>query len=50
VATGAYSSVFIASQILVSWDEGDVPRLVRRIFRRPEPVEEEYEVEPAPAM
>jgi preprotein translocase subunit SecF len=35
--TGAYSSVFIASQILVSWDEGDVPRLFRRIFRRPEP-------------
>lgn len=35
--TGAYSSVFIASQILVSWDQGDVPRLYRRIFRRPEP-------------
>jgi len=35
--TGAYSSVFIASQILVSWDEGDVPRLFRRILRRPEP-------------
>jgi len=50
VATGAYSSVFIASQILVSWDEGDVPRLFRRVFRRPQLVEEEYEVEPAPAM
>jgi len=40
--TGAYSSVFVASQILVSWDEGDLPRLWRRIFRRPEP-REEYE-------
>ena len=45
--TGAYSSVFIASQILVSWDEGDVPRLFRRIFRRREP--EEYEAEPVGA-
>ncbi len=33
-ATGAYSSVFVASQILVSWDEGDVPRIWRRFFRR----------------
>lgn len=30
--TGVYSSVFIASQILVSWEEGDVPRLWRRLF------------------
>ena len=38
--TGVYSSVFIASQILVSWDEGDVPRLFRRLTGRPErPVE-----------
>ena len=44
-ATGVYSSVFVASQILVSWDEGDVPRLFRRFFRRPEP-EEEFEPEP----
>jgi preprotein translocase subunit SecF len=35
-ATGAYSSVFVASQILVSWDEGDVPRLLRRFFRKQE--------------
>jgi len=35
--TGAYSSVFVASQILVSWDEGDLPRLFRRIFGRSEP-------------
>ncbi len=40
VATGAYSSVFIASQILVSWEEGDVPRLFRRITGRPERSEE----------
>ena len=46
--TGAYSSVFIASQILVSWDEGDVPRFFRRIFGRPEP-QDEYEPEAAPA-
>ena len=46
-ATGVYSSVFIASQILVSWDEGDVPRLFRRIFGRREP--EEYEADPVGA-
>ncbi len=33
--TGVYSSVFIASQILVSWDEGDIPRIWRRIIGRP---------------
>lgn len=43
-ATGVYSSVFVASQILVSWDEGDIPRLFRRLFRRER--EEEYEAEP----
>ena len=46
--TGVYSSVFVASQILVSWDEGDVPRIFRRILGRREP-EEEYEGEPAGA-
>jgi preprotein translocase subunit SecF len=30
--TGVYSSVFFASQILVSWQEGDVPGLWRRLF------------------
>lgn len=30
--TGVYSSVFVASQILVSWEEGDVPRTWRRFF------------------
>jgi hypothetical protein len=37
--TGTYSSIFVASQVLVTWEEGDVPRLFRRIFpkrtRRP---------------
>jgi len=33
--TGVYSSVFVASQILVSWDEGDIPRLFRRLTGRP---------------
>jgi preprotein translocase subunit SecF len=34
--TGAYSSIFIASQILVSWEEQDVPRIFRRLTGRPE--------------
>jgi preprotein translocase subunit SecF len=40
VITGAYSSVFVASQILVSWDEGDVPRIWRRLTGRPSRQEE----------
>ena len=40
-ATGAYSSIFIAAQVLVSWDEGDLPRLFGRVFGRGEPEEEE---------
>jgi len=40
VIAGTYSSIFVASQILVSWQDGDVPRLFRRLFpRRPLPVE-----------
>ena len=45
---GTYSSIFIAAQVLVSWEEGDVPRFFRRIFRRGEPREkeaDEYETE-----
>ncbi len=34
--TGVYSSVFVASQILVSWEEDDIPRLFRRITGRAE--------------
>ena len=45
--TGAYSSICIAAQILVSWDEGDAPRFFRRLLGRPEP--EEYEAEPMTA-
>ncbi|MCS7276888.1 MAG: protein translocase subunit SecD [Dehalococcoidia bacterium] len=38
--TGTYSSIFVASQVLVSWEEGDFARLFRRLFpRRPVPVE-----------
>ncbi len=33
-ATGTYSSVFIASMLLVTWEEGDIARLFRRIFPR----------------
>jgi preprotein translocase subunit SecF len=46
-ATGVYSSVFIASQVLVSWDERDVPRLWRRLFGRGRA--EEPEADPAAA-
>jgi preprotein translocase SecF subunit len=32
VVAGTYSSIFVASQILVSWEEGDLSRLWRRIL------------------
>ena len=31
VSTGTYSSVFIASMFLLTWQQGDIPRLWRRI-------------------
>jgi preprotein translocase subunit SecF len=34
VISGTYSSIFVASQILVSWEQGDVPRLFQRLFPR----------------
>ncbi|MEX0785515.1 MAG: protein translocase subunit SecF [Dehalococcoidia bacterium] len=43
---GTYSSIFIAAQILVSWDEGDLPRLFRRLLGREDVEEYEYEAEP----
>jgi preprotein translocase subunit SecF len=39
LVSGTYSSIFVASQILVSWDEGDIPRLFRGA-RRPQPEEQ----------
>lgn len=40
VIAGTYSSIFVASQIVVSWEDGDFDRLFRRVFpRRPVPVE-----------
>ena len=39
VVAGAYSSVAIAAQVLVAWDEGDASRLLGR-FRRRVPSEE----------
>jgi preprotein translocase subunit SecF len=36
VTTGAYSSVFIASMFLVTWEQGDLPRLWRRMTGRGE--------------
>ncbi|HLA17837.1 MAG TPA: protein translocase subunit SecD [Dehalococcoidia bacterium] len=41
VVAGTYSSIFVASQILVSWEEGDLPTLWRRLLpRRPLPAPE----------
>jgi preprotein translocase subunit SecF len=36
--TGTYSSIFVAAQVLITWDKGDVPRLLRRLLRREAPV------------
>ena len=36
VTTGAYSSVFIASMFLVTWQQGDIPRFFQRISGRRE--------------
>ncbi|MCH7744678.1 MAG: protein translocase subunit SecF [Chloroflexi bacterium] len=37
VVVGTYSSIGIASQLLVVWDQGDIGRLYRRVLRKPEP-------------
>ncbi len=37
MVAGTYSSIFNASQLLVAWHNGEIQRLYRRIFRRPEP-------------
>jgi SecD/SecF fusion protein len=34
VVSGTYSSIFVASQILVSWEEGDLGRIIGRFFPR----------------
>jgi protein-export membrane protein SecD/preprotein translocase SecF subunit len=34
VVSGTYSSIFIAAQLLVSWEEGDVLRIFQRLFPR----------------
>jgi len=34
VVTGTYSSIFVAAQLLVSWEEGDVLRIFQRLFPR----------------
>ncbi len=47
---GTYSSICIAAQVLVSWEEGDVPRFFRRLTGRGEPVRKpEPEQAPEPA-
>ncbi len=40
VIAGAYSSIGIAAQVLVAWDEGDFSRLIGRFRRRRESEEE----------
>ena len=37
IVAGTYSSIFNASQLLVSWNEGEIQRVFRRITRQPEP-------------
>lgn len=40
IVSGTYSSIFIAAQILVAWEDGDLARLWRRFVpRRPVPLE-----------
>jgi preprotein translocase subunit SecF len=42
IVSGTYSSIFVASQLLVTWEEGDIQGLFRRLLpwrRRPAPVE-----------
>jgi len=34
VVSGTYSSIFVAAQLLVSWEEGDVLRIFQRVFPR----------------
>ncbi len=41
VVSGTYSSVFIASQVLVSWEHDDLGRLLKRIFPMLRPAEAE---------
>jgi preprotein translocase subunit SecF len=41
VITGTYSSIFVASQILVTWEEGDIPRLFRRVLPKRAPAASE---------
>ncbi len=44
IISGTYSSIFIASQLLVTWEERDIQRLLGRLLpwrRRPAPVETE---------
>ncbi|MGQ9573208.1 MAG: protein translocase subunit SecD [Dehalococcoidia bacterium] len=34
IVSGTYSSIFVASQLLVSWEQGDAPRIIQRLFPR----------------
>jgi len=34
VVSGTYSSIFVAAQLLVSWEQGDVPRIFQRLIPR----------------
>jgi preprotein translocase subunit SecF len=39
IISGTYSSIFMASQLLVTWEEGDIQRLFRRFLPRRRPAE-----------
>ena len=34
IISGTYSSIFVAAQLLVSWEQGDVSRIFQRLFPR----------------
>ncbi len=38
IVSGTYSSIFVASQLLVTWEEGDIGRFFRRLRGKPEAV------------
>ncbi len=47
---GTYSSICIAAQVLVSWEEGDIPRLFRRLTGRSDEEDVEPDLTPEPAV
>jgi len=46
IISGTYSSIGVASQLLVAWENGDFGRFFRRLIGRKQPPEA---IEPEPA-